>query len=162
MAFGTWRELWQLVESYGGEVVDVIIQKREVHDKGMYIGEGKLAEVRQLVHDHQIDVVVLHDAVKPGQLFEMQMRLTRANPGLEVWDRIDLILQIFSQHAHTAEARLQIELASMRHMGPRIYGMGSELSRQGGGIGTRAFRLTVRRLHPQPVTTHQHEATPSM
>lgn len=141
-AFGSWRELWQLVESYGGVVVDTVIQRREVHDKGMYIGEGKLAEVRQLVVEREIDVVVLHDVVKPGQLYEMQVRLIASKPELEVWDRIDLILQIFSQHAHTAEARLQIELASMRHMGPRIYGMGAEMSRQGGGIGTRGIGET--------------------
>jgi GTP-binding protein HflX len=141
-AFSSWRELWQLVESYGGQVVDTIIQKREVHDKGMYIGAGKLAEVQQMVTKKGIDVVVLHDVVKPGQLYEMQVRLTRVRPELEVWDRVDLVLQIFSQHAHTAAARLQIELASMRHMGPRIYGLGAEMSRQGGGIGGRGIGET--------------------
>jgi GTP-binding protein HflX len=141
-AFGSWRELWQLVESYGGEVVDTVIQKREVHDKGMYIGRGKLIEVQQAMVAGRIDVVVLHDEVKPGQLYEMQLQLTKVKPEVEVWDRVDLILQIFSQHAHTAEARLQIELASMRHMGPRIYGMGIEMSRQGGGIGGRGIGET--------------------
>lgn len=141
-AFASWRELWQLVESYGGEVVDTAVQHREVHDKGMYLGSGKLAEVKRLVIEQKIDVVVLHDVVKPGQLYEMQTELMKVNPEIEVWDRVDLILQIFAQHAHTAEARLQIELASMRHMGPRIYGMGIEMSRQGGGIGTRGIGET--------------------
>ena len=68
------------------------------------------------------------------------------NPQIEVWDRIDLILHIFEQHANTAEAKLQIELARMRHMGPRIYGMGSVLSRQGGGIGTRGIGETNTEL----------------
>lgn len=141
-AFSSWRELWLLVESYGGTVVDTIIQKREVHDKGMYIGRGKLEEVQQAVVAQKIDVVVLHDIVKPGQLYEMQVELFKTKAAIEVWDRVDLILQIFSQHAHTAEARLQIELASMRHMGPTIYGMGSEMSRQGGGIGGRGIGET--------------------
>jgi len=56
---------------------------------------------------------------------------------VQVWDRIDLILKIFAKHAHTAEAKLQITLASIQHMGPRIYRMGMDLSQQGGGIGTR-------------------------
>jgi GTP-binding protein HflX len=141
-AFGSWRELWQLVESYGGEVVDTLIQRREIHDKGMYIGQGKLVEVEQMMIEKKIDVVILHDEVKPGQLYEMQVQLMKAKPEVEVWDRVDLILQIFSQHAHTSEARLQIELASMRHMGPRIYGMGIEMSRQGGGIGSRGIGET--------------------
>lgn len=141
-AFGLWRELWLLVESLGGEVVDTVIQRREVHDKGMYLGAGKLTEITGLITGQDIDVVVLGDVVKPGQLYEMKEQLSKAKSELEVWDRVDLILHIFSQHAHTAEARLQIELAFMRHMGPRIYGMGTEMSRQGGGIGGRGIGET--------------------
>lgn len=141
-AFGLWRELWLLVESLGGEVVDTVIQRREVHDKGMYLGAGKLTEITGLITGQDIDVVVLGDVVKPGQLYEMKEQLSKARSELEVWDRVDLILHIFSQHAHTAEARLQIELAFMRHMGPRIYGMGTEMSRQGGGIGGRGIGET--------------------
>ena len=62
--------------------------------------------------------------------------LQKTNPQIEVWDRVDLILQIFDKHAVSTEAKLQIELARMRYMGPRIYGMGMVMSRQGGGIGT--------------------------
>ena len=61
----------------------------------------------------------------------MRKILQSSKPTIEVWDRVDLILHIFSRHAHTTEAKLQIELAAMRHMGPRIYGMGYILSRQG-------------------------------
>src|SRR4051812_46069207 len=141
-AFGPLRELWSLVESLGGTVVDVEIQKREVHDKGMYLGAGKMSDISQRLEVDEIDVVVLNDIVKPGHLYEMKTAWQKQKPEIDVWDRVDLILQIFSQHAHTAEAKLQIELAQMRHMGPRIYGMGVEMSRQGGGIGGRGIGET--------------------
>lgn len=135
-------ELKALVDSYGGEVIDWVIQRREVHDKGNYIGDGKIRETAQLVKEKNIDTVVLNSIVKPGQLFELKNVFIKSKPAIEVWDRVDLILHIFSKHAHTAEARLQIELAAMRHMGPRIYGMGMELSQQTGGIGARGIGET--------------------
>lgn len=130
------KELKSLVETYGGVVSDLVVQKREIHDKGSYIGDGKIREVEKLVKEQHITAVVLNAIVKPTQLFDLKNKLYSSNPNLLVWDRVDLILQIFAKHASTAEAKLQIELAAMRHMGPRIYGMGNILSRQGGGIGT--------------------------
>lgn len=140
------KELKSLIESYGGVLVDLVTQQREVHDKGMYIGSGKVTEVNGIVKREHIDVVVLNTIVKPGQLYEMKMAFYKNNADIEVWDRIDLILHIFSKHAHTAEAKLQIDLAVMRHMGPRIYGMGMVLSRQTGGIGTRGIGETNTEL----------------
>lgn len=140
------QELKSLVEAYGGEVCDLVVQRREVHDKGLYIGRGKVEEVAEIVKAQKIDVIVLNGLIKPGQTFEIKNLLYNANPRLLVWDRIDLILQIFAKHANTAEARLQIELAAMRHMGPRIYGMGMVLSRQGGGIGGRGIGETNTEL----------------
>ena len=70
------------------------------------------------------------------------MALWKADPDIVVWDRVDLILKIFQKHARTAEGKLQIELAAMQHMGPRIYGLGMVLSRQGGGVGTRGIGET--------------------
>ncbi len=130
------KELKALVEAHGGKVVEFVIQRREVHDKGLYIGKGKIFEIADLIKEHNVDAVVLNAVVKPGHIFEIKNMLHQAKQGIEVWDRVDLILQIFSRHASTAEAKLQIELAAMRHMGPRIYGMGKVMSRQGGGIGT--------------------------
>src|SRR3989344_2574527 len=118
------KEVKALVESYGGIVVDLITQHREVHDKGMYIGQGKVTEVLKRIEEMKIGVVVLNATVKPGQLFDLKKLFRESSPNIEVWDRIDLILEIFSKHADTAEAKLQIDLAAMRHMGPRIYGMG--------------------------------------
>lgn len=135
-AFKDLKELKALVEALGGEVADIVIQRREVHDKGMYIGRGKVLEIGQKIKELNIDVVVLNAVVKPGHIFEITNMLLQAKRSIKVWDRVDLILEIFSRHANTAEAKLQIELAAMRHMGPRIYGMGNVMSRQGGGIGT--------------------------
>lgn len=130
------QELKSLVETYGGRVCDLVVQRREVHDKGLYIGRGKIEEVAQVVKKENIDIVVLNASVKPGQIFAIKNKLYKSKPLVQVWDRVDLILEIFARHATTSEAKLQIELASMRHMGPRIYGMGMVMSRQGGGIGT--------------------------
>lgn len=136
------KELKELVDAYDGEVVDFVVQNREVHDKGLYLGLGRIEEVKELIKIKKIDVVVLNAIIKPGQLFDMKNLWLKSNPNIEVWDRVDLILHIFALHARTAEAKLQIELASMRHMGPRIYGMGAVMSRQGGSIGTRGIGET--------------------
>ena len=82
--------------------------------------------------------MVINDLVKSSQLFRIEKELWSVSTKIKVWDRIDLILNIFDQHATTQEAKLQIKLARATHMGPRIYGLGkTELSRQGGGVGTR-------------------------
>lgn len=136
------QELKYLVDSYHGKVCEILLQHREVHDKGYYIGDGKITEAAEIVKEQKIDVVVLNAVVLPGHLHDIKSRLYPSNPQIEVWDRVDLILEIFSLHAKTAESRLQIELAGMRHMGPRIYGMGMVLSRQAGGIGGRGIGET--------------------
>lgn len=129
------KELKALVDTYNGEVVEFVIQRREVHDKGLYVGKGKIAEIRETIKRLNIDVVVLNDVVKASHIYQIKKNLENANRKIEVWDRVDLILEIFAKNAHSSEAKLQIELAFMRHMGPRIYGMGHEMSRQAGGIG---------------------------
>ncbi|MGI5827668.1 MAG: GTPase HflX [Patescibacteria group bacterium] len=135
-------ELISLVETYEGEVVKTIVQRREVHDKGNYIGKGKIEEVSQLIKEENIDAIVFNAILKPTQIYDLYTIFEKQKADIQVWDRVDLILKIFAKHANTAEARLQIELAAMRHMGPRIYGMGYELSRQGGGLGTRGIGET--------------------
>ena len=130
------EELESLIETLGGNIVDRIIQKLNNPDNATYIGNGKVNEVIELVKEKKIDVAVLNNSAKPNQVFRLKTALQKANPNIEVYDRIDLILHIFEKHASTREAKLQIELARMRYMGPRIYGMGYVLSRQGGGIGT--------------------------
>lgn len=140
------EELKSLVSTFGGATIVRVIQRRSNPDPHTYIGSGKAEELAQIIKEEKIDVVVLNDIVKPGQLFNIKNVLYPNNNKIEVWDRVDLILYIFDKHAHTAEAKLQIELARMRHMGPRIYGMGYVLSRQAGGIGTRGIGETNTEL----------------
>lgn len=140
------KELKELIDSYGGQTVEFVLQRREIHDKGKYVGSGKIGEIAQIIKNERIDVVVLNGIIKPGHLFDLQRAFHLTSPSIKVWDRSDLILEIFAKHARTAEAKLQIELAAMRHMGPRIYGMGLILSSQGGGIGTRGIGETNTEL----------------
>lgn len=130
------EELESLITTLGGEIVDRIIQKLDKPDLRTYVGRGKVGEIILKMRETPMDVVVLNAMAKPGQVFNLKKELQKENPQIEVWDRVDLILNIFEKHAGTSEAKLQIELARMRYMGPRIYGMGFVMSRQGGGIGS--------------------------
>ncbi len=130
------EELESLIATLGGRITDRVIQKMERPDGATYIGRGKVVEVGKLIKEQEVDVIVLNAMVKPRQVHVLKERLQKFKPDIEVWDRVDLILHIFEKHAATQEAKLQIELARMNYMGPRIYGMGYVMSRQGGGIGT--------------------------
>lgn len=142
------HETRQLIETYArhqGPTI-AIVQQRMRPDPTYYIGRGKVEEVKDRMRETHIHHIVLNDIVAPGRIHDLKMELWHADPEVQVWDRVDLILQIFKLHARTAEAKLQIELAAMRHMGPRIYGMGMILSRQGGGIGGRGIGETNTEL----------------
>jgi len=128
------EELEDLVETYGGIVVVKTHQRRLTAHPKTFIGPGKAQEIAKEGKELGATLLIINDRLKPRQVYELQEILRLAK--IEVWDRIDLILKIFAKHARTTEARLEIELASIRHMGPRIFGMGMELSRQAGGIGT--------------------------
>lgn len=139
-------ELWNLVASMGDAVVvDLIVQKGPAFP-ATYIGPGKAREVAEYLKNHTVDVVVINGILTPNQKFYLTKMFWDINPKIEVWDRVDLILAIFSRHAHTTEAKLQIEIARMRHVGPSIFGMGMILSRQAGGIGTRGIGETNTEL----------------
>lgn len=145
-ALHTGEELESLITTLGGEIVDRIIQRRENPDNATYIGKGKVLEVLEKVKEIGVDVVVLNAMAKPRQVHALKTALQKANPKIDVWDRVDLILHIFDKHATTTQAKLQIELARMRYMGPRIYGMGYVMSRQGAGIGTSGVGETNTEL----------------
>lgn len=130
------EELEFLIATLGGKIVDRIIQRLDRPDLRTYVGRGKVGEIIQMMRKTPVDVVVLNAMAKPGQVFNLKTELQKEKEDIEVWDRVDLILNIFEKHAGTSEAKLQIQLARMRYMGPRIYGMGYVMSRQGGGIGT--------------------------
>ncbi len=128
-------ELDALTKTYGGIVVVKLLQKRAVPNYRTYIGPGKIEELIQLAKEETCELVIVNNLLKPKQMFELGEVLRKHK--LRAWDRVDLILKIFDKHAKTAEAKLQIKLAAIRHMGPRIFGMGLELMQQSGGIGGR-------------------------
>lgn len=128
------EELEDLVNTYGGIVVVKKFQKRFAPHPRTYIGTGKVEEILKEGRALGVNLLIVNDVLKPKQIYTVAELLRPAK--IEVWDRIDLILKIFAKHAATTEARLEIELASIKHMGPRIFGMGMELSQQAGGIGT--------------------------
>ena len=140
------EEAQSLVRTFGGEVFAASSQNNVRADNATYIGKGKAQEIADTISKEKIDIVVINDTVKPGQLFTLKKIFERSNQEIMVWDRVELILQIFSKHAATSEAKLQIRLAQMRHMGPRIFGMGMVMSQQGGGIGTRGIGETNTEL----------------
>lgn len=143
-------ETESLVNTYGGEVVNIIEQNSARADSGTYIGKGKTREIAVGITHSSIDVVLINDSLKSNQLFNLKKILEAGRPDILVWDRVDLILEIFKKHASTAEAKLQIKLAEVKHMGPELHGMGKDLSQQGGGIGTRGMGETgteVKKRH---------------
>lgn len=140
------EELESLIATLGGKIVTRVIQKMERPNSTTYIGRGKVQEVAKLLKEQTIDVIVLNAMVKPRQVHALKTQLQKVKSDIEVWDRVDLILHIFDKHAATQEAKLQIELARMNYMGPRIYGMGHVMSRQGGGIGTSGVGETNTEL----------------
>lgn len=154
------KELESLAKTYGGLVVVEVIQKRSVPDYTTYIGSGKLEEAIAAAKNKRAELLIINNLLKPKQMFAVGERLRKEK--LQVWDRIDLILKIFEKHAKTAEAKLQIKLAAIRHMGPRIYGMGMEMMQQAGGIGGRAGQgesnteMMKRHLFEQEKTVVKH------
>ena len=139
------RELENLVNTYGGVVVLQKYQKKDQPDLRTYVWKGKLEEIVEDMLRLEANLLVIGNALKPAQIYAIneKLRLVSEEQNLKekmvARDRIDLILKIFEKHAEWGEARLQIELAAIKHMGPRIYGMGMELSRQGGSSGSGSW-----------------------
>jgi GTPase len=139
-------ELWNLVQTLQDiQITDIMTQKGPAH-RATYIGPGKAEEISEYLKSNHIDIILMGGILTPNQKFNLTKMYWEINPNIRIWDRVDLILEIFSKHAHTTEAKLQIELARIRHMGPAIFGMGMVLSRQGGGIGTRGIGETNTEL----------------
>jgi GTPase len=135
-------EAKSLIETFGGQVEAIVHQLSQHQDQSTFIGRGKTEEILEEMVDKEIEVLVINEVIKPTQIYTLKELYKDKLPNLEVWDRVDLILHIFEKHAKTAEAKLQIKLAEIKHMGPILYGMGMMLSRQGGGIGTRGLGET--------------------
>lgn len=149
------NELERLLSTYGGFVVIRKIQKRQQPNYKTYIGSGKVNEILEEATEHKADYIIINNQLKPEQLYNLESIFEKNH--IKVWDKIDLILEIFSKHATTKEAKLQIELAKLRHLGPRIAKMGIQLMRQGGGIGTRGqgeTNIEVMKRHIQDRGQH--------
>lgn len=139
------RELAELVQTAGGEVVAELVQNRPAPDSGTYLGGGKLEELKTAVDSLNANLVVFDDELSPVQLRNINDYL-----GIRVLDRSMLILDIFAMRARSGEGKLQVELAQLKYQLPRLRGMGLELSRTGGGIGTRGpgeTKLETDRRH---------------
>ncbi|MGX6962544.1 GTPase HflX [Vagococcus xieshaowenii] len=138
-------ELKNLVKTAHGEVVLEVTQKLQAINRQTIVGKGKLEEIQQLVEAHEIDLVIFNHELTPRQ-----GRNIEAEVGVRVLDRVQLILDIFALRARSKEGQLQVELAQMSYMLPRLVGSNAELSRLGGGIGTRGpgeTKLETDRRH---------------
>ena len=125
-------ELARLADTAGAQVVGMMLQNRPSADNALYLGEGKLEELKQAKEGMDANLVIFDDELSPIQLRNIERVL-----GCKVIDRSMLILDIFARHAVTREGKIQVELAQLRYMLPRLLGMGTALSRLGAGIGTR-------------------------
>lgn len=126
------EELESLVITHGNMEVCEIMSRKMDTDLKLFLRKGILEELQDFCKANEVKRVVLGNILKPRQIYELSEIFRKID--VEIWDKVDLILQIFSLHAQSSEAQLQIRLAKIRHMGPRIYGLGGEeLSRQGGG-----------------------------
>jgi GTPase len=135
---GRWKtdasleELSLLANTAGAEVVGSAVQRLDHPNPATYIGKGKLAEIVAEQQEADYDTVIFDDELSPSQQRNLENELK-----VKVLDRTALILDIFAQHAHTREGRLQVELAQTEYILPRLRGQWSHLERLGGGIGTR-------------------------
>ena len=126
-------ELERLLKTAGGESYARVIQVKDTYDPRTVIGSGNVKEIKDLCENNKLDLVVFDIELSPMQIRNLEDDLD----GPEVIDRSMLILDIFALHATTAEGKLQVELSQLKYTAPRLIGKGAQLSRQGGGIGTR-------------------------
>lgn len=125
-------ELEELAKTAGSKVLAKIIQKKEKPDPATYIGSGRLKEIRDFCRDNEADLIIFDCELSPSQ-----QRNVENFTDVRVIDRTTLILDIFAARARSKEGRIQVELAQLKYSLPRLGGKGTELSRLGGGIGTR-------------------------
>lgn len=138
-------ELSELAKTAGAEVVCEIVQKREAPDGATYIGSGKLKELCDFCRSNEVDVIIAD-----GELSPSQQRNIENETDVRVIDRTTLILDIFAMRALSGEGKLQVELAQLKYLLPRLGGKGVSMSRLGGGIGTRGpgeTKLETDRRH---------------
>ena len=142
-------ELEGLLKTAGGECVARLTQSKEAPDPRTMIGSGKAVELAYLCACNDVTLVVFDCELSPSQIRNLEVIL---GDKVRVIDRSMLILDIFALHALTGEGKLQVELAQLKYTAPRLMGKGTELSKLGGGIGTRGpgeTQLETDRRHLQ-------------
>ena len=127
-------ELERLLDTAGGSVFARVLQVKDSFDPRTCIGSGKVKEISELCRDNAIELVIFDFELTPAQIRNLENDI---GEGIRVIDRSMLILDIFALHATSGEGKLQVELAQLRYSAPRLMGRGTEMSRLGGGIGTR-------------------------
>jgi GTP-binding protein HflX len=145
------EELGGLAEAAGAQVVLRVLQERPKPDPSTYLGAGKIEGLAASCAETGVDVVVFDTELTPAQLREIEEIVDR-----KVIDRTQLILDIFARRAHTREGKLQVELAQLRYLLPRLVGAGEALSRLGGGIGTRGPGETKLETDRRRIRTRIH------
>lgn len=125
----------RLVASAGAEVVDVIRGRRDRPDPATFAGSGKVDEIRMALREHNAQIVVFDQQLSAAQVRNLEKSLSEGGSGVRVFDRTDVILQIFAQRARSHEGKLQVELAQLEHLSTRLVRGWTHLERQRGSLG---------------------------
>src|SRR3954451_16909269 len=147
-------ELAGLADAAGARVVLRVLQERPKPDPSTYLGGGKVASLAASADEVGVDVVIFDNELTPAQLRHIEEKVDR-----KVIDRTQLILDIFARRARTREGKLQVELAQLKYLLPRLVGAGAALSRLGGGIGTRGPGETKLETDRRRIRTRIHVLT---
>ena len=153
----TLRELQTLCHTAGVEVVRTVVQRRRHASATTFVHKGKAQQIKALVQASGVDVVIFNDELTPVQGRNLEELLQ-----VKIVDRAQLIMDIFAQRAMTTDAKLQVELAQLEYLLPRLRGWGESLSRLGGGIGTRGPGETKLALERHQLRTRIHRIRKSL
>ena len=123
------------MESAGAEVVETIRGRRDRPDSKTFAGSGKVEEIHVAVREHGAEIVVFDQQLSAAQIRNLELALSEGGPGVQVYDRTDVILDIFAQRARTSEGKLQVELARLEHLSTRLVRGWTHLERQRGSLG---------------------------
>jgi GTP-binding protein HflX len=129
------EEATRLVDSAGAQVAEVIRGRRDRPDAATFAGSGKVEEIRMALTEHRAEIVVFDHQLSAAQIRNLERALSEGGPGVLVYDRTDLILDIFAQRARSHEGKLQIELARLEHLSTRLVRGWTHLERQRGSLG---------------------------
>ena len=138
-------EIVEQAKTAGAETVATVMQNLDRPETATYVGKGKLLEISEFCESQEIDLLIFDSELSPTQIINIE-----EETGVRVIDRTMLILDIFAMRARSKEGKLQVELAQLKYMMPRLTGMGTAMSRLGGGIGTRGpgeTKLETDRRH---------------